>query len=109
MKARLVLLIALAAGAAVAQPPRPDQTLEKSNPAPAPASRMVYDQREQVEIHRGHLAFDGMAVEAVKSTRHLGIFNPFSRANAGPMPDNTVWADEKRTKATGWGIFSIRF
>ena len=109
MKTCFILLIALAAGAASAQSPLPDQTLETTIPAPMPQNRIIYDERQQDEIHLGNVTLDGVAVEAIKSPRHLEIFHPFDPANAGPTPDNTVWADEHKTKAVGWSIFSLRF
>ena len=109
MKARLILLIALAAGAAAAQPPETYQTFESTTSASTFERRIVYDARSRDEFHGRHFALDGIAVEAVKSPRHLEMFNPFDPANAGPMVDNTVWADEKKSKVTGWSIFSLRF
>ena len=109
MKECFILLIALAAGAASAQNPLPDQTLETTIPAQTQQRLVIYNERQRDEIHLGRVALDGIAVEAVKSPRHLEIFNPLDPANAGPTPDNTVWTDEHKTKAVGWSILSLRF
>ncbi len=109
MKSCFILLIALAAGAASAQTVQLDQSLESTTSPQTLQSRTVYDERQVDEIHLGRVALDGIAVEAVKSPRHLEIFNPLDPANAGPTPDNTVWADEHKTKAVGWSILSLRF
>jgi hypothetical protein len=110
MKSCFILLIALAAGAASAQPPLPDQTLETTIPVPTQQSPIIYNawQEDEIDLGRG-VALDGVAIEAIKSPRHLEIFNPFDPANAGPTPDNTVWTDEHKTKAVGWSIFTLRF
>lgn len=111
-KPLLVLLIAGAATVASAQLPQasPGQPLQTTASAsPPPTNRSVYEQRQREEIHGFYFSYDGAPVEAIKSPRHLKIFNPFDSANAGPTPDNTVWADSSKSRAVGWSIFSIRF
>jgi hypothetical protein len=109
MKTPFMLLIALIAGTASAQPPQPGQTLETSAVRPAAESRMISDRREALEFHGRRVAYGGAAVAAIKSPSHLEIFNPFDPANAGPTPDNTVWVDKSRDQAAGWSLLQIKF
>ncbi len=104
-----MLLIAFIAGAASAQPPQPGQTLETSAVRPVAESRMIADQRQALEYQGRRVTYGGAAVAAIKSPRHLEIFNPFDPANAGPTPDNTVWVDKSRDRAAGWSLFQIKF
>jgi len=109
MKKHIVLLIALAAGSAWAQPSSPDRTFDAvAEPSATDRQAMLKAPEKRHAVHHGRLAYDGAAVEAVKAPGHLEIFNPFDRDNA-PATDNTVWQDRPTGRALGWSIFSIKF
>jgi|SRR5579863_3648608 len=110
MKTCLVILFALAAGALSAQPPSPDPSAQTvTTGQPSQQKQQVFKPQDQnYAVHRGRLTYDGVAVQAANAPQHLEIFNPIDRNNS-PAPDNTVWQDQSKGKATGWSIFSIKF
>ena len=60
------------------------------------------------EIVKGHAAYSGMAVDVIKTSNRLQLFNPFAPAQYGSAEDNTL-RDSITGKASGWKPFPIRF
>src|ERR1017187_7252954 len=109
MKRVTVLLCALAALAANAQPAETESLLEYRLAAGLTRSSAALSKGARPnEIVKGKITYSGIAVQLLTTDNPLQLVNPAAPANYGSAEDN-VLRDSTHGWASGLKLFSIRF
>jgi len=108
MKKLTVLLFALTLLTVNAQTTRTDNALESTGAQRGKAASALSRPEKPNEIIKGNITYSGIAVQVVKTSNPLQLFNPAAPARYGSAEDNTL-RDPMTGRASGLKIFSIRF
>lgn len=109
MKRISILLSALAVLAAATLPVRAQESMESQiSTRLGKAISLSADEVKANEVVKAHAAYSGIAVDVIKTSNRLQLFNPFAPARYGSAEDNTL-RDSITGRASGWKLFSIRF
>lgn len=109
MKRIFILLGVFAIYTANSQPATSEEALESQliTRLSKASSLIAYDVKLN-EIVRGPVTYSGIAVETLKTSNPLQLFNPAAPAKYGSSEDN-VLRDSVSGRASGWKFFSIGF
>jgi len=103
-----VLLFAFTMLAARAQTTPTDNSLESTSAQRGKQASALTRGAKPNEIVKGNITYSGIAVQAIKTSNPLQLFNPAAPARYGSAEDN-VLRDVMTHRATGLKIFAIRF
>jgi len=108
MKELAILVLATGTLAANAQMASADRLLESAGGKPGKQTSTLSLTAKKTEIVKGNVAYNGLAVQAVKVGNPLQLVNPVAPPRYGSAEDN-VSRDLFTGRASGLKIFSIRF
>jgi hypothetical protein len=108
MKQLAILVLAFGTLAANAQVTTTDRLLESAGGKPGKQTSTLSFTAKKTEITKGNVAYNGLAVQAVKVGNPLQLFNPLAPPRYGSAEDN-LSRDPISGRASGLKIFSIRF
>jgi hypothetical protein len=108
MKTLLALFFGSALLIATVQTTRSENLLESTGAQHGKTAAGLSRQAKPNEIMKGNVTYSGIAVQAVKTSNPLQLFNPAAPARYGAAEDN-VLRNSMTGRASGLKIFSIRF
>ncbi len=109
MKRAAVIVFALWALAASAQPGSHDQAFQTRSATMLNMTNYLSSlEIKPNEIVSGKVTYSGIGVELVKTGRPLQLINPLAPPQYG-SPEDNVMRDGISKRVIGWKLFSIRF
>ncbi len=108
MKKLVVLVCALGALTAHAQVTSAERLIESAKPQRGKQTSALTPEGKANEIVKGNVAYNGVAVQLVKASNPLQLFNPAAPARYGSAQDN-VLRDPTTGLAAGLKFLSLRF
>ena len=108
MKTLLALVFCFALLSAKAQATRTENLLESTGTQRGKQAAALTREAKPNEIVKGNVTYSGIAVQAVKTSNPIQLFNPAAPARYGSAEDNTL-RDPMTGRSSGLKIFSIRF
>jgi hypothetical protein len=108
MKKLAILLCAFGAYTANAQTTSTERLIETTGAKPGKQASTLSLATKQNEIVKGNVAYNGIAVQILKTSNPLQLVNPAAPARYGSAEDNLM-RDPITGRGAGLRIFCIRF